>query len=136
MKIKPIDQSLAPLVEAFLNEPDLQEKFAGYARDLGYTGSDPIKIKTALFTPDDDNNVCFANHEIYELWLDFQILKNLSLVEPYSSLLMFYPETKPQLLLIAKRMLAGKQVDTEEVLSLFPATPNETDDHVDQEKTN
>jgi hypothetical protein len=120
MKIKPIDQSLAPIVEAFLNEPDLQETFAGYARDLGYTGNDNTKMKVALFTPDDDNNICFANHEIYELWLDFQILRNLSMVEPYTTLLKYYPETKPKLLTIAKRMLAGEQISPEEILSLFP----------------
>jgi hypothetical protein len=76
-KIKPIDQSLKPLIERFLASPDFQENFVTEARKLGYLGNDPDKIKVALFTPDEDNQICFASYEVYELFIDFQILEQL-----------------------------------------------------------
>lgn len=77
MKIKPIDPSLKPLIEKFLASPDFQDNFAEEAKKLGYTGNDPDKIKIALFTPGDDDQICFASNEVYELFIAFQILETL-----------------------------------------------------------
>jgi hypothetical protein len=120
MNIKPIDQQLRPLLDEFLLEPGLQEGFAGIAKDLGYQGTDPEKIRISLFTLNESNEIVFASNEVYESFLDYQILKQLSLVEPYATLLKHYPETQPELLLIAKDMLAGKEIEVDRVLSLFP----------------
>ena len=120
MKIKPIDQQLRPLLDEFLLEVSLQPKFAVLAKEAGYNGNDPEKIRIALFTPDENNEICFSSTEIYDAFMEYQILKQLSLVEPYATLLKHYPEKQNDLLLIAKDMLAGKEIEVERVLSLFP----------------
>jgi hypothetical protein len=76
-KIIPIDKSIKPFIEKFLLSPDFQENFVQQAKKLGYKGNDPDKIKIALFTPDETGQICFANNEIYELFIDFQILEQL-----------------------------------------------------------
>lgn len=77
MKIKPIDPVFKPLLEEFLSSPDFQARFATEAKKLGYKGTDPNMIRVALFTPDETNEICFANNDIYEMWIDFQVLKQL-----------------------------------------------------------
>jgi hypothetical protein len=120
MNIKPIDQQLRPLLDEFLLLPALQDRFAEIAKELGYNGSDPEKIRISLFSLDGSNEIIFASQEVYDAFLDFQILKQLSLVEPYATLMKYFPETHEELLCIAKDMLAGKEIEVDRVLSLFP----------------
>ncbi len=76
-KIKPIDKRFKPLIENFLASPDFQDNFVEEAKKLGYNGTDPDKIKVALFTPAPDGQICFANNEVYELFILFQVLEQL-----------------------------------------------------------
>lgn len=119
MKIKPIDPSLRPALEEFLTQTSLQPKFAVIAHQLGYRGSDPDKISVALFTPNENNEICFANEEVYEMFVDFQILKQLSLVEPYKSLIERHPEIIPELIKVSKEILEDGEVNVSSVMSLF-----------------
>lgn len=127
MKIKPIDPKLRPLLDRFLSKEDLQPKFAIIAKRLGYTGEDLEKIKLSLFSPDKQNQVCFADTEVMELFVDFQIIEQLSKVEPYKTLLKYQPETTPELIALARKILDEGEADTDAILALFP-TPTSEDE--------
>lgn len=77
MKIKPINPELRPLLDQFLNQESLQSKFAEIAKRLGYEGTDPEKIKVALFTPNKRKEICFADSEIYDMFVEYQIAEVL-----------------------------------------------------------
>ena len=77
MKVKPIEPQLRPLLTQFLEDKTLQPKFLAEARKLGYTGDDPEKIKVPLFTPNTDNEICFANNDIYDMFVEYQIAESL-----------------------------------------------------------
>lgn len=77
MRIKPIDPKLRPLLAKFLEDEKLQPKFLAEARKLGYTGDDPEKIVVALFTPNADDDICFASSDIYDMFVEYQIAEVL-----------------------------------------------------------
>jgi hypothetical protein len=77
MKIKPINQKLKPLLNEFLTDPKLQEKFKDEARRLGYNGDDPDKIVVSLFTPAQDGEIGFADPLIEDMFVNFQIRRIL-----------------------------------------------------------
>ena len=120
MKIKPIDPKLRPLLDEFLSQDNLQPKFAEIAKKLGYNGDDHEKILISLFSPDTHNEICFADPEITNLFVDYQILKQLEITEPYKTLLKLKPEVAPELIKLSKDILDGKTIDADAVLSLFP----------------
>ena len=122
MKIKPIEEKLKPILNAFLDSPELQENFKSKARRLGYTGDDKDKIRVALFTPDQEGNICFADDEVEDMFLIYQIRIQTASVEPYKTLLQQYPESEQALIDISKRILKGEKVDQQEILNLFPIT--------------
>jgi hypothetical protein len=120
MKVKPINDKIKPLLEKFLAEAELQPKFAEIAKALGYTGTDSEKIKVALFTADlNSKEICFASDEAYTMFLEYQIISQLTQVEPYKTLLKIKPEIKPELILIARAILDGETVDLNRVSDLF-----------------
>ena len=104
-KIKPIKPELREILEAFLSEEDFFPIFQLEAKKLGYTGDDKDKIRVALFTPNKDSEVCFANQEIYELFIDFQILTQLSKDPLYNQIIEEHPEVIPNLLEVGREML-------------------------------
>ena len=120
MTIKPIDRVLRPILDEFLRSDEYQSLFVEEARKLGYKGDDPEKIKVALFTPDVNNEICFASDRVAEAFVDFQILRQLSNIEPYKTLLIINPSVKPELLELSRGILYGKEVDVNAVLALFP----------------
>lgn len=125
MQIKAIDKSIKPILEEFLSSESYQEFFKEQAKALGYKGDDPNMTRVALFTPDDDANICFANHEVYEAFVDFQILKQLRLIEPYGTFLRDYPQIEKDLIKLGKRIMAGEVIQPDEVLALIPSEPTE-----------
>lgn len=90
------------------------------AKALGYLGDDLSKIQVALFTPDSSGEICFADPEIVNDFLEFQIELQIISVEPYKTLLEKHPEARLPLIDISKRILNDEEVDAKEILNLFP----------------
>ena len=87
-----------------------------------------------MFEPNKRKEICFADPEVTELFIDFQIIKQVSQVEPYKTLLKYQPETKDEIIALSREILGGKTIDTDAVLSLFP-TPTEEELVLELEQT-
>jgi hypothetical protein len=106
MKIKPIDLKLRPLLDEFLNAESLQPKFAEISKRLGYTGSDPEKIKISLFEPNKRKEICFASDEVYDMFVEYQIAEVLHEQGVPRDLA---PEIFAQLILECKDLMNSKE---------------------------
>jgi len=104
-EIRPIKKELRAVLEDFLSEEDFFPIFQAEAKKLGYEGSDKDKIRVALFTPNKENEICFASQEIYDLFIDFQILTELSKDPLYKQIIEEHPETIPTLLEAGREIL-------------------------------
>lgn len=104
-KIKPIKPGLREVLELFLSSEDFFPIFKEEARKSGYTGDDKDKIRVALFTPNEENEICFASQEVYDLFVDFQILTQLSKDPLYKQIIEEHPEVVPTLLEVGREML-------------------------------
>lgn len=118
--IQKINAEIIPVLTAFLEDKESYDLFVSEAKKLGYTGTDFNKIKVALFTPDNHGEIGFASNEVYDKFVDFQIIYNLKDKEPYKTLLQTRPEIKNELIEIGKDILFGKDVNTDRILALFP----------------
>lgn len=119
MKIKPINPKLKPLLEQFLSEDTLQSEFIKIAKELGYEGDDITKVKVSLFTPSDNNEICFATRQLADLFVDYQIIEELRSTELYSQLLDRKPEIKPDLIKFSRDILNNKEIDNDVFLALL-----------------
>lgn len=118
-KIKPIDGKLTTLLEEFLAFPEYQELFKQFAEVVGYHGDDSLHIKKVLFIPNSDGEIMFSVEGLYDLFLEFQLLKQLIDKPFYKDLLEKYPEAIRKIRLFAREAIAGKEVTNIDLIKIF-----------------
>lgn len=121
-KIKKINSKIAPVLEAFLANPEYQETFKDMAFALGYSGDDTVRQKEILFTANDDGEIGFVLAELNEMFYTFQLTTNLLSQEPFASLVELHPEKKDEVIAFAKRASKGEEITNDDVTKLL--TPN------------
>jgi len=114
-----ISQSIRPILEAFLAEPEYQATFKDMARAVGYEGDDETQIHIALFTVSADGHIGFVIAELNDLFFEYQLIKNVSEQEPFKTLLATKPEKKAEVVQMAKDIAAGKEITSDDVLKML-----------------
>ena len=118
--IQPIKPELRGLLEEFLAFPEYQMLFLQFGRALGYKGDDVEHVKkTLLFGPNVDGELMFSIAGMYDLFTEFQLLKQLSGVEPYATLLKAKPSSIRNLRELSKRILNGYEISNEDIEEIF-----------------
>ena len=118
-EIKKIKPELRGKLEEFLNFKEYQPIFKQFAKILGYDGDDDIEIKKLLFTANEDGEIGFSVSGMNELFLEFQLLRNLIDKEPYKSLLNEYPEAIQNIRLVAQKILDKEDITEEDLKLIF-----------------
>jgi len=119
MKVQPIKEELRPLLEEFLDYEDYMPLFKEFAKAMGYHGDDEKKIKQILFAPNATGEIGFTVEGMYQLLLEFQLMKQLSDKEPYKSLLREYPEAIRNIRKLAVKMFNGEDLDEKDLMMVF-----------------
>ena len=117
-KVNPIKKELRPLIEEFLAEEDYQDLFFAFAKRVGYKGKDREKAKNVLFTVK-DLDIGFNIEGVRELFLEFQLLKQLKDKEPYKTLLEEDPTSITKLRAVAKKALESQDITSSDLRDLF-----------------
>ena len=118
-KVVPIKPELRGLLEEFLAVPEYQSLFKDFAKIVGYHGDNEEKIKQILFIPNTDGEIGFSIEGMYELFLEFQLGKQLAEKEPYASLLKEYPIAIQNIRKLAIKIYKGHTVDAKDVSEIF-----------------
>ena len=118
-KIKPIKSELRPLIEEFLSFESYQPIFKQFATVIGYHGNDESKIKKLLFLPNEEGEIAFSISGMDELFLEFQMIKQLVDKEPYASLLKEYPESIQNIRVVSQKILKGADISEEDLVLIF-----------------
>ena len=118
-KVQPILPQLRGLLEDFLAFPAYQDLFKQFAEVIGYTGDDNQKIKNCLFVPNTDGELFFSVEGLYDLFLEFQLLKELIDKEPYKSLLIEYPESIQNIRNVVKKIYDKIDLTEEDLVLIF-----------------
>jgi hypothetical protein len=118
-KATKIDPKIAPILDAFLAKKDYQDTFKDMAFALGYKGDENVKIKEILFTVNEGGDIGFVLKELNDMFLEFQIIHNLSNIEPYKTLLQKTPEKRPDLVAFAKKVFKKEEITNEDLERLF-----------------
>lgn len=118
--IKPIKDELRPLLEEFLAYEPYQNLFMAFAKNMGYPGEDMLEAKQGLFTIDvKSGEIGFNVEGMKDLFLEYQILRQVITVEPYRSLLTAYPQAMIKLREFSKKILNKEEVTQKELLDIF-----------------
>lgn len=118
-KIKAIKPELREILEEFLNFEEYQPIFKQFAAVIGYHGNDVTKIKKLMFLPNNEGEIGFSISGLDELFLEFQLIKQLIDKEPYTSLLTEYPEAIQNIRVVAGKMLRQEDIGQEDLVLIF-----------------
>lgn len=118
MELKPLNKKIGKLVDTFLDTPEYYSRLEDMAQTIGVVSDNPDVIKMAAFTHD-GTNLGFASEEIENLFFEWQLFKLIADQEPYATLLETYPERKPSLITLAKKMWIGIESIDEDIINLF-----------------
>jgi len=118
-KVVPIKKELRGLLEEFLSFPTYQSMFRDFARLAGYMGEDEKEIKNSLFAANRNGEIIFTVQGLYELFLEFQLLKQLSSKALYKELLEEYPEAIMNIRVVAQKILRDDEIFDEDMESIF-----------------
>ena len=118
-KIIPIKPELRGLITEFLDYDEYQIIFKKFSKVLGYNGNKVDKIKQVLFIPNDKGEILFAIEGMYDLFTEYQLLKQLVDKEPYKTLLTEYPEAIRNIRVLAIKMLNGEKIGEEDLMAVF-----------------
>lgn len=116
--VTPIKPALRPLLEAFMTFEPYQEIFLSFTRSLGYRGDDMDRVRQLLFTVQ-DGEIGFNILGMHDLFLEFQLFRNLSDKEPYKTLLEEYPEAIHSLQKLARKVFKEKEITEDDIKDLF-----------------
>jgi len=117
--VQPIKPELRGILNRFLLYPDYQKAFLAFADVLGYKGNDIEEARKLMFFATPDGEIRFTIAGLYDLFLEFQLLEQLSNTEPYKTLLKENPASIRKIRELVKQIMDGKQVTNEDVMKLF-----------------
>jgi len=133
--VKGIKPELRDLLENFLDFSPYQFIFKEFAKTIGYEGDDTQKIKNCLFAPNTDGEIFFSIAGMYDLFLEYQLIVNLSRTEPYKSLLEEYPEAIQNVAIVAKKIFNQEDIGEEDLVLIFDTDKYDgVREKVDEEK--
>lgn len=118
MEIKPIKRTINKLVDEFLDDENYFNKFEDIAQTYGVVSDNPDVIKVAMFSTKGDE-IIFVDKELEELFLEWQLFIQLIDTEPYATLIREKPERKPQVVILAHKLLDGAEISNEDIIELF-----------------
>lgn len=118
LTIDKIKKEISPLIEGFLNSPDYLDRFKDLAFSLGEESEQLEDIQIAMFTVQ-GKQIGFVATEVYDWFIEWQLLDRLKGKEPFSTLLTIYPDRKEDILTLAKKMLDGEEVTEKDMSALF-----------------
>jgi len=106
-------------LESFLNHEPNYPQYKKIAEAVGYTGDEPDKVKSALFSVDDNGQIGFVVAELHDMFFNYQVIQNVIDKEPFKTLLETNPELKSDVIALAKRILHGEEITNEDVEKLL-----------------
>ncbi len=126
-KVIPIKDGLRELLGEFLTFEEYQSLFKEFAKVIGYHGNNEDKIKKVLFAPDKSGEIGFTISGMDELFLEFQLIKQLTDKEPYKTLLSNYPKAIQNIRIVAKKILNKEDVGENDLMMIFSTEQYEQD---------
>jgi hypothetical protein len=117
--IKPIKKELRPILEEFLAFEEYQTIFKSFAEHMGYKGNDTDRIKQLMFTANSDGDIGFNVLGLNDLFLEFQLIKQLRDKDPYKTLLEESPKSITKIRELVKKILKGKDITEQDLLKIF-----------------
>ena len=118
-KVVPIKEELRPLLEEFITHPEYQPIFKQFAATIGYHGTKVDRIRALLFIPNKDGEIIFNISGMYELFEEFQLIKQLSDKDPYKTLLIEYPEAIQNIRIVARKIINKEEVSEDDLVFIF-----------------
>ncbi len=119
VKLESIKAELRPLLEGFLSFEPYKDLFKQFAKVAGYHGDDEDKILKSLFVPMDDGQIYFSVDGLYDLFLEYQLILQLSDKEPYKTLLDRYPEAIRNIRELAKKIFNKEKIGEQDLIQIF-----------------
>lgn len=107
------------MLESFLNYEPNYPLYKDIAALVGYSGDEPEKVKSALFSVNDEGQIGFVVAELYDMFFEFQVIQNVIDKEPFKTILTENPKAKDGVITLAKKLLAGEEVTNEDVENLL-----------------
>lgn len=118
--VKPIKAELKPLLEDFLREPSYQFKLKAFAKIVGYEGDDWEAMIKSLFTVDiDSKEIIFAVEGMYDLFLEYQLERQLRDKEPYKTLIEMDSSAVMRIRELAKKIYNGEEITDSDLEYVF-----------------
>jgi hypothetical protein len=117
-KAERIKTELRLVLESFLNYGPNYPQYKAIAEAVGYTGDEPEKVKSALFSVNDEGQIGFVVAELHDMFFEFQVIQNVIDKEPFKTLLEENPEIKDEIVVLAKKIIAGQEVANEDIEKL------------------
>jgi len=118
-KTEKIKNELRQVLEDFLNYELNNPEYKKIAEAVGYTGDEPDKVKSALFSVNDDGQIGFVAVELYDMFFEYQVIQQVIDKEPFKTLLTLNPELKNNVIVLAKKIIQGEEVTNEDVEKLL-----------------
>lgn len=118
-KAERIKTELRIVLESFLNYAPNYPLYKDIAAAVGYTGDEPDKVKSALFSVNDEGQIGFVVAELHDMFFEYQVIQNVIDKEPFKTLLTEKPELKDGVVALAKKLIAGEEVTNEDVEKLL-----------------
>ena len=124
--VNPIKPEIREIMEEFLNAEDYFPMFRQFAKVAGYEGDDMDEVRKALFSVDQESKeIIFSVAGLYDLFLEYQLAKQLSDTEPYKTLLKTDPAAIRRIRELAKKIYAGKDITDDDLLEVFNVEEDE-----------
>ena len=119
-QIKPIKAELRGLLNTFLLDESYFPLFKEFARVAGYEGDNADEIRKALFSVDlETKEIIFSVSGLYDLFLEYQLSKQLEEKEPYRTLLKSDPIAIRRIRELAKKIFRKEDITDEDLMYVF-----------------
>ena len=118
-RIIPINDKIRPALEEFLAYPEYQDLFKQFSRVVGCTSDNKQEILNSLFSPDDSGEIYFSVEGLYDLFVEFQLMKQLMDKPLYKDLLSQYPEAIRNIREVAKKAARGEDLTSDDLDKIF-----------------
>ena len=118
-KVIPIKPELRKILDEFLNFEEYYQMFKSFAKIIGYHGNNMNRVRKVLFAPNAKGEIGFTISGMDELFLEFQLLRQLIDKEPYKTLLQEYPKAIQNIRRLSIKMLNKEDIGEEDLVMIF-----------------
>ena len=98
-----------------MSEEKYFAEFQKIAKVVGYQGDDPNMIKMAMISISPDGEFGFVVAELNDMFFEYQLIIQIQDKEPFKSALEKNPDKTSYIVGIAKRILNGEEITSDDM---------------------